>query len=184
MKEALLVHICCAPDSIWSFQVLMEEYEPVGYFFNPNIFPLNEYVKRLKETEKASSILNFKLIEGERDYFKWFGLTKELASEPEMGKRCDICYEIRLRRTAEKALELGIKNFTTVMSNSPWKKVKTLNNIGKLIGDEFKINFLEKDFKKKDGFKKSVELCKIYQIYRQNYCGCIYSLRDRLLKDR
>ncbi|UCC38625.1 MAG: epoxyqueuosine reductase QueH [Candidatus Aminicenantes bacterium] len=175
MKQKILVHICCAPDALYVMDLLRGEYDASGYFYNPNIHPQEEYELRLEETRKVAQTLNFRLIEDAYDNEEWFKMTKKFKDEPEKGKRCDVCYAIRLKKTAQKASKLGFDVFTTVMSLSPWKKADVLNQMGKMFGHKYKINFLEADFKKKDGFRKSVELSKHHDLYRQDYCGCIYS---------
>jgi len=175
-KPRMLVHICCAPDALYVLNFLKDKYELSGFFYNPNIHPREEYDLRLKETQKVSRILEVKLIEDVYDDSRWLNLTQKFKKEPEKGKRCDICYAMRLERTARKASDLSYDIFTSVMSLSPWKKADVLNRMGKMFARRYNINFLEADFKKKDGFKKSIELSKYYGLYRQNYCGCIYSI--------
>jgi len=155
--------------------LLKEDYDASGYFYNPNIHPQEEYELRLEETRKVAQALNFNLIEDAYDNDEWFKITEKFKDEPEKGKRCDVCYAMRLKKTAQKASELGSDVFTTVMSLSPWKKADVLNRMGKMFGHKYKINFLEANFKKKDGFRKSVELSKHHDLYRQDYCGCVYS---------
>jgi len=176
MKKKILVHICCAPDALFVMGLLKEDYGACGYFYNPNIHPRKEYELRLEETIKVAQTLNFKLIEEDCDDDQWFKITEKYKDEPEKGKRCDICYAMRLKKTAQKASELGFDSFTTVMSLSPWKKADVLNQMGKMFAHKYKINFLEANFKRKDGFRKSVELSKQHGLYRQNYCGCKYSI--------
>jgi len=177
MKPKMLVHICCAPDALYVMDILKDEYRVSGFFYNPNIFPQSEYALRLLETRKVAQILDFPLIEGAYDDRQWFEMTQKFKDEPEKGKRCDICYAMRLKKTAEKASALGFDSYTTVMSLSPLKKADVLNRIGRMFSRRNKVNFLEVNFKKKDGFRKSVELSKQYGLYRQNYCGCKYSMR-------
>jgi len=123
--------------------------------------------------------LGVDLIEGPYEDALWHELTARFKDEPEKGRRCDICYALRLARTAQNASELDFDVYTTVMSLSPWKKAAVMNKIGKMFGQRYKIEFLEANFKKKDGFKKSVELSKQHRLYRQDYCGCVYSLNRR-----
>lgn len=172
----VLVHICCAPDALYVMDLLGKEYDVRGFFYNPNIHPREEYDKRLKETRRVASILGFELIEGAYDKERWHEVTSKFADEPEKGRRCDVCYAMRLERTAWKAAELGSGMFATVMSLSPWKKADVMNRMGKMFGRRFRIDFLEANFKKKDGFKKSVELSKKHKLCRQHYCGCLYSI--------
>ncbi len=173
----MLVHICCAPDALYVMNLLKEEYQLCGLFYNPNIHPWREYHKRLEEARKVAKILGFVLREEEYDVERWRILTQKFEKEPERGKRCDICYALRLEKTAKITSEMGLDIFTTTMTLSPLKKEKTLNRIGKMFARRYGVDFLEADFKKKDGFKKSVLLSKEYKLYRQNYCGCIWSIR-------
>lgn len=178
MKENLLLHICCAPDGLYVAQLLQDDFSVSGFFYNPNIYPGEEYNLRLKETIKAAKILNIPLLVGIYEFKTWFQMTKKFKNEPEKGIRCDICYAMRLDKTAQTAKEKGFTIFSTVMSISPWKKADTINRIGRLLAGKYGINFLEANFKKKNGFKKSIELSKKHNFYRQNYCGCLYSLQQ------
>ncbi len=177
-KPKLLVHICCASDALYVLALLKENYSVSGYFYNPNIHPSEEYMLRLEETRKVAKTLNVKLFEEIYDDERWLKITQKFKEEPEKGRRCDVCYAMRLEKTAQKTSELGFDIFTTVMSLSPWKKADVLNRLGRMFARKYKIKFLEANFKKKDGFKKSVELSKSHGLYRQNYCGCIYSKKD------
>ncbi len=178
-KPKILVHVCCAPDGLYVLDLLKEDYEVCGYFYNPNIHPREEYILRLEETKKIARILGVKLHEEIYDDERWFDITKKFKDEPEKGRRCDICYALRLERTAQKASALAFELFATVMSLSPWKKADTLNRIGRMFARRYKIKFLEANFKKKNGFRKSMELSKRHGLYRQNYCGCLYSQRPK-----
>lgn len=179
VKLKMLVHICCAPDALYVMGLLSQDYDVSGYFYNPNIHPRREYDLRKAETKKVARTLGFDLIEGPYEDILWHELTAKFKNEPEKGRRCDICYALRLARTARKASEMDFDAFTTVMSLSPWKKAAVMNKMGKMFGRRYRIEFLEADFKKKDGFKKSVQLSKQHRLYRQDYCGCIYSLKQR-----
>lgn len=178
MKEnkKVLIHSCCAICSGYPIKLLQEiGYEPIAYFFNPNIQPENEYLKRLAAQKKLCDTLNCELII--ENYFSEqfdkiaFGLEKE----PEKGKRCAKCFELRLDQTAKKSKELGIKNFTTSIVISPHKNFKLISEMGKTISEIYDITYLDIDFKKQDGFLKSNKLAKELELYRQNYCGCMYS---------
>jgi predicted adenine nucleotide alpha hydrolase (AANH) superfamily ATPase len=176
-KPRLLVHVCCAPDAAYVVGLLRGDYEVTAFFSNPNIQPLAEYERRLGEARKVAGVLGAPLIEGEYDPAHWLKVTRKFRHEPEKGRRCDVCYALRLERTARTASRFGFDGFTTVMSLSPWKKAASLNRIGKMFGRRRGVKFLEADFKKKDGFKKSVALSKELKLFRQDYCGCPYSRR-------
>lgn len=174
----MLLHICCAPDASYVIGLLKPDYEISGFFYNPNIHPAEEYGLRLKEARKVAGLYGVPLIEGSYDDVSWLALTQKFRREPEMGRRCDICYAMRLQRTAQTALAMGFDYFATIMSLSPWKKASVLNRVGRMFGRRYGIRFLEADFKKKDGFRKSVELSRFHSLYRQDFCGCIYSRRS------
>lgn len=176
-KSPILAHLCCAPDALYVVGLLQAEYEVVGLFYNPNIHPEEEYRLRLAEARRVAEHLRFKLIEDIYDPETWFRLTEKFKSEPEKGRRCNICFAWRLERTARKALEAGFPLFTTIMSVSPWKNSAVLNRIGRMTARKYGLKFLEADFKKKDGFNRSVRLSREFGLYRQNYCGCMYSRR-------
>ena len=177
-KPKLLVHVCCAPDAAYVIGLLRESYDVTGFFSNSNIQPAEEYGRRLGEARKVAGILGVRLIEDVYDPSLWTRVTHKFRNEPEKGRRCDVCYAFRLERTARTASGLGSDGFTTIMSLSPWKKAAALNRIGKMLGRRHGVNFLEADFKKKDGFRKSVALSKDLNLYRQDYCGCLYSRRN------
>ncbi|NIM58898.1 MAG: hypothetical protein GTO16_08155 [Candidatus Aminicenantes bacterium] len=177
-KPKLLVHVCCASDALYVLDLLKKDYQVSGYFYNPNIHPAEEYELRWQDARKVAQELKVKFIDEIYDDESWFKITQKFKDEPEKGRRCDICYAMRLEKTAQKASTLGYDMFATVMSLSPWKKANVLNRLGKMFASRYKINFLEANFKKKDGFKKSVEMSKRHGLYRQNYCGCLYSKKD------
>lgn len=174
-KPRLLVHICCAPDALFVFGVLKDGYEVTGFFSNSNIHPREEYDLRLDEARKVARLSGVSLIEDDYDPAGWIALTAKFKGEPEKGRRCDVCYAARLARTAARAAREGFDAFATVMSLSPWKKAAIMNRIGRQFAARHGIAFLESDFKKKDGFKKSVDLSRAHGLYRQDYCGCVYS---------
>lgn len=171
----ILLHICCGICASECVQKLKKDgFKVIGFFYNPNIYPEAEYRKRLKVAREVCRVLGFELLEGDYDKDRWNDLTKNFKSEPEGGKRCQICFRMRLEKTREKSKELNIKYFTTTLTISPHKNSLIINKIGKNIDKE---NFLERDFKKEDGFKRAIEFSKIHNLYRQDYCGCIYSLK-------
>jgi len=175
-KPRLLVHVCCAPDALYVFGVLKDDYEVTGFFSNSNIHPREEYELRLEEARAVARTAGVPLIEDDYDPEAWRTVTRKFKDEPEKGRRCDVCYATRLGRTAETAARRGFDAFATVMSLSPWKKAAVMNRIGRQFAARHGLAFLEADFKKKDGFKKSVDLSRAHGLYRQDYCGCLYSL--------
>ena len=176
-SKKLLFHICCAPDATVVVERLRTDYEITGFFYNPNIHPKQEYQLRVKEVEKLASQMDFPLKIGPYDVDRWFSLIKGLEEEPEGGKRCEICFYTTLQATAELAANLEFDLFTTVLTVSPHKNADLINKLGKDIAEEYNVSFLPANFKKKDGFKRSIELSKKYNLYRQNYCGCVFSRR-------
>ncbi|MBM3293848.1 MAG: epoxyqueuosine reductase QueH [Candidatus Aminicenantes bacterium] len=177
----MLAHVCCAPDALYVVALLQEDHAVTGLFDNPNIWPESEYALRLAEARKVERLLGFRLLEGPYEPAAWFAATRAYSDAPERGPRCRICYALRLERTARLARRMGISAFTTIMSVSPWKRADILNQIGRRLGRKHGLTFLEADFKKKNGFQRSVELSRAHGLYRQNYCGCRSSLRPRPL---
>jgi len=176
----VLLHICCAVCATFCLEKLRrEDYEVFGYFYNPNIQPPEEYQKRLQDAKKLSQRENLPLIVGDYELDEWFTRIKGLEGQPEGGARCASCFSLRLERAAKLAKENSFDFFTTTLTVSPHKNAQTINKIGQAIGDNL---FLERDFKKQDGFKKTQELAKRYNFYHQDYCGCSYSLNQRQKK--
>lgn len=180
-KEKLLLHVCCAPCSSYVLSVLNDIYDITLYFYNPNIEPTNEFNKRYEElvrfvNEVYPTVNVIKDDIYNNDDFK--SISIGLEDEPEKGKRCYLCYKLRLEKTALYAKDNNYDIFTTTLSVSPYKNAIWLNEIGKELGNKYNIKYLEADFKKNNGYKKSIEFSKKYNLYRQNYCGCIYSKRD------
>ncbi|MGC9100344.1 MAG: epoxyqueuosine reductase QueH [Caldisericum sp.] len=177
--EKVLLHICCAPDATYPVLLLKGlHFNVTGFFYNPNIHPKEEYEKRLEEVRKLSEYQNFPLIVGEYNdevLRSWFHLVRGLEKEHEGGNRCYLCYKERLERTAKLAHDLGFDYFTTTITISPHKRSDWVFEIAHELENIYGVKFLEIDFKKKNGFKASVILSKYYGLYRQNYCGCIFS---------
>ena len=175
----LLLHACCAPCSSAVLERLSNFFEITILYYNPNITEKEEYLKRIEELKKLVSLVNYKypitVLEGKYEPDKFFEMAKGLEKEPERGKRCYKCYEMRLEETAKIADELGFENFCTTLTLSPHKNVDWVNEIGKELNNKYQANYLYSDFKKKEGYKRSIVLSKEYNLYRQDYCGCIYS---------
>lgn len=189
---ALFLHACCAPCSSYVLEYLSNYFRITIYYYNPNITPQSEYRKRTDEVRRLISELPVKnkveFQEGEYDCEGFFEMARGLEHLPEGSERCFRCYEMRMRRTAELALEKGFDYFTTTLSISPHKNAQKLNEIGQKLEKELGIKYLCADFKKKNGYKRSIELSREYSLYRQDYCGCIFSKRQKnekiLEKDR
>lgn len=175
----VLIHTCCAPCSTEVIERLKHE-EIVLFFSDSNIYPKSEYDKRLSYTKKISKKFDVKLLIDNYAHEEWKDFIKGFEEEKEGGARCLKCFEFNLVRTAIKAKELGISNITTTLTISPYKNSKNIFEIGKKLKAEYGIDFLEFDFKKKDGYKKSIEHSKKHNLYRQNYCGCEFSLNNSI----
>ncbi len=175
-RSRIFFHICCAPDATVTIERLNPDYNVTGFFYNPNIHPGEEYNFRINEMRWLARMLGIPLIEGEYERSYWFSLIKGLEEEPEGGKRCEVCIRMRLEKTAALACQEGFPIFGTALTVSPHKNAPLINRIGLELANRYGLTFLETDFKKGDGFKRSVELSMAYGLYRQKYCGCIYSL--------
>lgn len=150
-------------------------YCPVVYFYNPNIYPADEYEKRLEAERLLCRTLDCELIEGEYESEEFYKIVKGLENEPEKGRRCDKCFELRLLKTAQLAKKLGINEFTTSIVISPHKSFQKLTEIGEKIAKNYNLSYKAIDFKKKDGFLKTNKISRELNLYRQNYCGCEFS---------
>lgn len=183
-KLSLLLHACCAPCSSYVIELLREYFNITLYFYNPNIFPKEEHDRRLNElklfVEKFDSNNEINLIEEKYTPLEFAICVSEIEEEGEGGARCFKCYDLRLSRTAVRASEDKFDYFCTTLSISPHKNAEKINEIGKELADIYDIKFLFSNFKKKNGFKRSLELSKDFDLYRQEYCGCEYSIRDSL----
>lgn len=179
---SLLLHSCCAPCSSYVLKYLSEYFKITLLYFNPNISPESEYMKRVAEQKRLIESMPFKnkveFIEGRYEPREFYDAVKGYEEEPEGGRRCHICYEMRLREAAEYAKKGGYDYFTTTLSISPLKKSDVLNEIGERVGNEYGITHLPSDFKKRNGYKQSIEMSKEYDLYRQNFCGCVFSKRQ------
>lgn len=175
----LLIHSCCAPCSGYVLEYLSEYFSITILYYNPNIYPAEEFFKRLEEQKRLAREMKFKnpvsVIDMGYDPEEFFAAAKGYENEKEGGARCEKCFRLRLEKSAEIAKETGFDYFTTTLSISPLKNAEVLNQIGKELSEKYGIPYLFSDFKKKNGYKRSIELSKEYGLYRQNYCGCIYS---------
>jgi predicted adenine nucleotide alpha hydrolase (AANH) superfamily ATPase len=182
--KTLLLHSCCAPCSSYCMEYLRQYFNITVFYYNPNISYQEEYRKRVEEQKRLIKAFNDKagfpinVIEGDYEPDKFYEIAKGLEYCKEGGERCFKCYELRLRKTAEIALRQNFDYFTTTLTISPLKNAAKLNEIGESLACEYGINWLVSDFKKKNGYKRSTELSKEYNLYRQNYCGCVYSQND------
>lgn len=174
-KPKLLIHICCACCGVYVLELLKDKYDLSAYFYNPNIQPEEEYKKRLESVQRLCSDLKIPLIQGNYENKKWFEMIRGYENEPEGGKRCEICFKMRLEEVGKLAQKEKFTYFASTLTVGPRKRAELINTLGRQIGQKYGIIFYEADFKKKDGFKKSLKLSKDWGFYRQNYCGCIYS---------
>ena len=179
----LLLHSCCAPCSSYVLEYLSNYFEITVFYYNPNIFPENEYTKRILELQMLIKDMNTKyevsFLAGAYDREKFYELAKGLEHLKEGGERCFRCYNLRLEEAARIAQDGEFDFFTTTLSISPMKNAEKLNEIGMKLGVKYGVDYLQSDFKKKNGYKRSIELSKQFGLYRQDYCGCEYSYRDR-----
>jgi predicted adenine nucleotide alpha hydrolase (AANH) superfamily ATPase len=185
LGKTLLLHSCCAPCSSYCMEYLRQYFNITVFYYNPNISYQEEYRKRVEEQKRLIEAFNrletgfpINVIEGDYEPDKFYEIAKGLEDCKEGGERCFKCYELRLRKTAKLALRQGFDYFTTTLTISPLKNATKLNEIGESLACEYGINWLVSDFKKKNGYKRSTELSKEYNLYRQNYCGCVYSQND------
>lgn len=183
-KKTLLLHACCAPCSSAVLERIAEYFDITILYYNPNITEKEEYEKRLQELEKFVNEINLdniKVMPGRYQPEEFFEMSKGLEQEKERGKRCYQCYRLRLEETAKIAEQQNFDFFTTTLSISPYKNSKWLNEIGADLDKKYQSTYLYADFKKKNGYKRSIELSKQYNLYRQDYCGCIYSKKEKEL---
>ena len=177
--KSLLLHSCCAPCSSYVLAYLNKYFNITVFYYNPNITNKEEYLKRKQEQIRLISELpainKINILDADYKPEKFFEISKGLEDCREGGERCFKCYKLRLEATAKAAKENNFDYFCTTLTISPLKNAQKINEIGHMLGDEYQIPFLPSDFKKKEGFKKSIELSSQYNLYRQNYCGCIYS---------
>lgn len=189
-RPKLLLHSCCAPCSSYPIEYLYPYFEITVFFYNPNLYPEHEYQIRLEEQQRfcrefsKNSVIpaGFSEIKVVDELFipdEFYNKIKGYEQEKEGGERCKLCFDLRLERSFKKALKIGAEFLTTTLTISPLKNASLLNGLGKMIGQNYpKVAYLETDFKKKGGFLRSTELSKEYKLYRQNYCGCVFSYQE------
>lgn len=178
-RKSLLLHACCAPCSSYVLEYLSGYFDISLLFYNPNIYPIEEYRKRLNEVKRLIGEMplrsEVRIIEGRYEPKEFFDIAKGLEQAQEGGERCFKCYRLRLEEAAKEAKKGGFDFFTTTLSISPHKNAQKLNEIGEELERQYGVRYLYADFKKKEGYKRSIELSRLYSLYRQNYCGCGFS---------
>ena len=190
-RKSLLLHSCCAPCSSAVLEKLQEIFEITVFFYNPNISETEEYRKRVEEQKRLIEAFNrkktdcpIKIIDGDYEPQEFYAIAKGLENCPEGGERCFKCYALRLEKTAQLAKELKFDYFTTTLTISPLKNAAKLNEIGEEMAGKYETAFLPSDFKKKEGYKRSIELSKEYDLYRQNFCGCAFSKAESMKREK
>ena len=182
-KPTLLLHACCAPCSSYVLEYLTKYFHIILFYYNPNISPKQEFEKRTRELQRLVGEMPFEdkpeIIVGSYDQNEFYEIAKGLEHLPEGGERCFRCYRLRLEKTAELAAKLGADYFTTTLSISPYKNAQKLGEIASELSQIYGVEALPSDFKKKGGYKRSIELSAQYGLYRQDYCGCVYSKAER-----
>ena len=179
----LLLHSCCAPCSSYVLEYLSRYFEITVFYYNPNIYPPEEFGKRVEEQKRLIAQLPaehpISFLDGPYEPERFYEMAKGLEQVPEGGARCFKCYRLRLTETAEMACAGKYDYFTTTLSISPLKNAEKLNEIGGQLAKDYGVDYLSSDFKKRNGYKRSTELSREYGLYRQDYCGCVFSMRER-----
>ncbi|MDO5134708.1 MAG: epoxyqueuosine reductase QueH [Eubacteriales bacterium] len=179
----LFLHACCAPCSSYVMEYLSRYFSVTVFFYNPNISPKEEYEKRVQELRRLVGEMVFEnpveLVEGRYEPERFFQMARGLETVPEGGERCFLCYRLRMEEAARLAREGGYDYFTTTLSISPLKNAAKLNEIGEELSRQYGVSHLPSDFKKKNGYQRSIELSREHGLYRQDYCGCVFSRRER-----
>jgi predicted adenine nucleotide alpha hydrolase (AANH) superfamily ATPase len=181
-RESILVHACCAACSTHVLSHLAEQYDVTAYFYNPNIQPEAEYRLRLEEMRRLCARFGVRLIEGDYRTLRWWKDIWVFRNLPERSERCWTCYRHRLAVAARKAADLDVSLYTSTLSVSPHKVFERIATIGVAVGRDYGVEFLVEDFKKRDGFRRSVELSRKYGVTRQDYCGCLMSLEESRMR--
>ncbi len=185
--KKLLIHSCCAPCSSYVLEYLSKYFEITVFYYNPNIYPEEEYNRRVEEQRNLILMIqgNYPItfLQGEYEPKDYYAYVKGYENAPEGGERCFLCYRMRLREAALLAKEGGFDYYTTTLTISPHKNADKLNEIGNELALEYGVSYLPSDFKKKNGYRRSIELSREYNLYRQDYCGCVFSRKAREHKD-
>ncbi len=176
-KHKLLLHICCGPCATVVIERLRESWEITGYFFNPNVHPTDEYDRRLHAVEIAAQRLGIPLIAGRYDPEEFYEAARGYENEPENGARCAACYRLRLEETVHAAVESGFDAIASTLTVGPRKQAAVIDSIGAEAARNASVGFVGGDWKKRDGYRRSCELSREFGIYRQRYCGCVFSMR-------
>lgn len=182
MRKKVLLHVCCAPCSIYVLRELAEQFDITVFFYDPNIHPRREYIIRRDEMKAYAKQIGVPFEEGEYETQTWFARAKGMENEPERGRRCDMCFDMRLSKTAAKAQAEGYDAFAAALSISPHKDNSKISAIGQKLANIYGIDFVDRDWKKNDGFKIACQLSREQNFYRQDYCGCVYSQKERINK--
>ncbi len=180
--QNILVHICCSVDSHYFLQKMQKDFpnaKLIGFFYDPNIHPYSEYYLRLLDVQRSCKKLGIELVEGEYDYDAWIDAVRGLENEPEKGARCSVCFDSRFEISAKKAQELGCNYFTSTLLTSPKKSIEQLKQSGDQLANRFGIQFLAPNYRQKNGTQEQNILAKEAKLYRQNYCGCLYALKQQ-----
>jgi len=177
-RRKLLLHACCAPCLCYVYETLCSDYDIDVFYFNPNIYPVHEYHRRLGELERFCDLKQITVVNGSYCSDDWISVVSPYSDLGEKSQRCRVCYRFRLEETMKRAISGNYDVFSTTLSISPHKNAEWINDIGKELSDFFGVSYLEADFKKNNGYSQSVELSKKYRFYRQSYCGCKYSLNE------
>lgn len=167
-----MLHSCCAPCSSYCIEYLRQHFDLTVFYYNPNIMPVDEYKHRLAEQIRLCSEWKINVIEGEYDSDNFISIVRGMENLPEGGARCAVCFDMRLYKTATTAADMGFDYFGTTLTVSPHKNAAVINEIGSKIAEKVGVAFLPADFKKRDGYKRSIVLSQEYGLYRQDYCGC------------
>ncbi|MEO0077771.1 MAG: epoxyqueuosine reductase QueH [candidate division WOR-3 bacterium] len=180
MRPKLLLHICCGPCATEVVRRLKEQYEVVGYYYNPNIYPEEEYNRRLVQVQRLSALWRMLVDLGPYDHDRFLEVVRGLEHEPEGRARCEKCYQLRLEQAAVAAQANGCTLLATTLTIAPMKRAAVINPLGQVAAAQHGLVFVAEDWKKKNGFKRSVELARELGLYRQHYCGCEFSVRTRV----